>query len=238
MKRVKPFLIRGGVLSLLACALCAAFLCAARAQEGALEPLDIQRILKEAADYRHRAAVLRKLIGVREQKISSMQQQANGLIAQAQNDAASQAQSAAQAQSQAQSDNAAMGAAASFIGNFLPGGNSFAGQVVQGGLNGLGSAAVNQANAQAQNAQAQGSGEVSEAQKDADSLMAQAQTFQGEKKKLAYKAKQYEQLADAKDLLAAAEILRRQAEQQASSSGQADKAAAAQKKFVQDMDIW
>jgi len=189
-----------------------------------MQPLDIKQILGEAADYRHRAAVLRKLIGVREQKISSMQQQANALIAQSQADAQAQAQAAQQAQANAQSDNAFAGAAASFIGNFVPGGNTIAGQMVQGGLTGMGNAEVNQANGQAQ--------------QDADSLTAQAQTFQGEKKKLAYKTKQYEQLADAKDLLAAAEILRLQARKQADSTGAAEQSAAEQKKFVQEMDIW
>ncbi|MDE1976601.1 MAG: hypothetical protein KGI84_05015 [Elusimicrobia bacterium] len=227
-----------GRLALLLGCLALGFCAAAWAQSDSMAPLDVKQILGEAADYRHRAAVLRKLIGVREQKISSMQQQANELIAQAQNAATAQAQAAAQAQSQAQSDNAAFGSAASFISSFIPGGNSFAGQMTQSALTGMGNAEVSNANAQAQQAQAMGGSEESQAQKDADSLMAQAQSFQGEKKKLAYKARQYEQLADAKDLLAAAEILRLQARKQTDSAGQTGQAAAEQKKFVQSMDIW
>ncbi|HVA66958.1 MAG TPA: hypothetical protein VNK24_08535 [Elusimicrobiota bacterium] len=234
-KTIHAFLWGGLLLSTAAVLFCSV---GAFAQPDEMQPLDIKQILSEAADYRHRAAVLRKLIGVREQKITSMQQQANELIAQSQADAQAQAQAAQQAQANAQSDNAGLNVVASLVGNLIPGGNSLAGQAVQGGLTGMGSAEVNQANSQAQNAQAQGTAEVSEAQKDVDSLTAQAQTFQGEKKKLAYKTKQYEQLADAKDLLAAAEILRLQARKQADSAGEADGAAATQKKFVQEMDIW
>ena len=228
---------KGRKVLLLGC-LALGFCAGAWAQSDSMDPLDVKQILSEAADYRHRAAVLRKLIGVREQKISSMQQQANELIAQAQNAAAAQEQAAAQAQSQAQSDNAAFGGAASFIGNFIPGGDSFVGQVTQSALTGMGSAEVSNANAQAQQAQTVGGSEESQAQKDADSLMAQAQNFQGEKKKLAYKARQYEQLADAKDLLAAAEILRLQARKESDTVRQTEQAAAEQKKFVQSMDIW
>ena len=232
---IRAFVWGGLLLSAVAVLFCSV---GAFAQPDVMQPLDIKQILGEAADYRHRAAVLRKLIGVREQKISSMQQQANALIAQSQADAQAQAQAAQQAQANAQSDNAFAGAAASFIGNFVPGGNTIAGQMVQGGLTGMGNAEVNQANGQAQQAQAMGGAEESQAQQDADSLTAQAQTFQGEKKKLAYKTKQYEQLADAKDLLAAAEILRLQAQKQVDSAGAAEQAAAEQKKFVQEMDIW
>ncbi|MHB2026552.1 MAG: hypothetical protein ACYCPQ_07930 [Elusimicrobiota bacterium] len=202
------------------------------------DDLNVQSILALAKDYRHRADVLRRLIGVRERKISFMQEEANGLILQAQNDAQAQAQAAAQAQGQAKSDNAVLGGAASFIGNFIPGGNSFAGQMVQGGLQGLGSAEQSQASAQVQNAQVQGQLENDQAQKNADSLMEQAKNFQGEKKKLAYKAKQYEQLADAEELLAASEILRVQANKEAQSAADMDNKISSQRQFVENLDIW
>ena len=101
-----------------------------------------------------------------------------------------------------------------------------------------GTAVSNAGNAQVADANAQNLAQLGDARGDADTLMSQAATFDAEKKKLAYKARQYEQLADAKDVLAASEILRLDAERQVKAIADSDKAIDAERQFVQGMSLW
>lgn len=216
--------------SLLACAAATSF------AQSAFPDLNLEELKEEAADYRHRAALLRKRVGLRDRDISSAQARANAVLRNAQADAEARAQQAAQAQANAQSAQAMADGMASFMGAF--GGNSFINSAIQGGLRAGGNSAMANANAQAQAAAEEGSAEMQEAAKAAAPLREQAKQLEGEKKRLALKADQYEQLADAKDLLIAAETLRKEAEQSVKSAGEADKVIAASRSLVENMDLW
>ncbi|HXT01001.1 MAG TPA: hypothetical protein VN915_10025 [Elusimicrobiota bacterium] len=195
--------------------------------------LDIQELIAASKDYRHKADVLRKMIGARERKIGAIQQQSNALIAQAQAEAQARA-----AQAQANNgSNQLMGGLLGGLGSMIPGG-SMMNNLTSQTLSAAGTAVSNAGNAQVADANAQNAAQLGDARGDADSLMAQAATFDAEKKKLAYKARQYEQLADAKDLLAASEILRLDAERQEKAMADADKAIEAERAFVRGMSLW
>jgi len=195
--------------------------------------LDIPELLAASKDYRHKADVLRKMIGARERKIGAIQQQSNALVAQAQAEAQARA---AQAQAN-NSSNQLMGGFLGALGGMVPGG-SMMNDLTSKTLSAAGTAVSNAGNAQVADANSQNAAQLSDARGDADGLMAQAATFDAEKKKLAYKARQYEQLADAKDLLAASEILRLDAERQEKAVSDADKAIEAEKQFVRGMSLW
>lgn len=202
--------------------------------EGDYSEIDIAELQAQAKEYRHRSDVLRKMIGLRERKIGAVQQQADALMRQAQADAAARQAAAAQAQSDAAGNAQVIG----FLGSFIPGGNSLGGDMLKSGLNGMAQGAVNQANANARLAGAQGAAMVGGAKSDADSLMSQAEQFQGEKKKLVYKARQYEQLADSKDLLAAGEVLRLRAQESVKTVDGVDREIESARAFVQGVSVW
>jgi hypothetical protein len=203
------------------------------AAESNFTDLDIPELLASSKEYRHRADVLRKMIGVRERKIGAIQQQSNLLIQQAQ----AEAQARQQAAAAANSNNQLMGSLLGGLGGMIPGGNMMNNMTAQA-LTTAGTAVSNAGNQQVADAAAQGAQQVGDAHGDADGLMAQAATFDAEKKKLAYKARQYEELADAKDLLAAGEILRLESERQARASAEADKSIDAERQFVKSMTLW
>src|SRR6185312_9809009 len=173
------------------------------------------------------------MIGARERKIGAIQQQSNALVAQAQAEAQARA---AQAQAN-NSSNQLMGGFLGALGGMVPGG-SMMNDLTSKTLSAAGTAVSNAGNAQVADANSQNSAQLGDARGDADSLMAQAATFDAEKKKLAYKARQYEQLADAKDLLAASEILRLDAERQQKAIADDDRAIEAEKQFVRGMSLW
>jgi hypothetical protein len=195
--------------------------------------LDIPSLLAASKDYRHKSDVLRKMIGARDRKIGAIQQQSNALIAQAQAEAQARA---AQAQAN-NSSNQLAGSLFGALGGMIPGG-SMMNDLTSKGLAAAGTAMQNAGNAQVADAANQNAAQLGDARGDADSLMAQAATFDAEKKKLAYKARQYEQLADAKDLLAAGEILRLEAERQVKAIADSDKAIETEREFVRGMTLW
>ena len=198
--------------------------------------LNVDELREAAKDYRHRAALLRKNVGLRQAGISEAQSRADAAIQAAQADAQARAQQAAQAQAQAAS--AQSGAdAASAIWGMLPGGG-FAKNIGRSALSSYGAAGVANANAAAQAAASQGDEEISQANKTAAPLREQANKLEGEKKRLALKADQYEQLADSKDFLITAETLRKQAEEAVKTAGDADKTIAATRSLIQNMDLW
>jgi len=203
------------------------------AAESDFPSLDIQELLSASKDYRHKSDILRKMIGARERKIGAIQQQSNALIAQAQAEARARA-AAAQANNDS---NQMMGGLLGALGGMVPGGGMM-NDLTAKTLSAAGTAVSNAGNAQVADANAQNAAQLGDARGDADSLMAQAATFDAEKKKLAYKARQYEQLADAKDLLAASEILRLDAERQEKAIADADKTIEAEKQFVRGMSLW
>lgn len=204
----------------------------ASADEGG--SVDIAKLQAKAKEYRHKADLLRRMVGAREAKIGQAQAQADAIMRQAQADAAARQAQAAAAQQSAQSSAQVLG----LFTSMMPGGNSLAGDMFKSGVNAMGQGMVNAANAQAQQAGAEGAGMVAGAHSDSDTLMAQAQQLQGEKKKLAYKARQYEQLADSMDMHAAGEILRRRAAEQGNVLSEIDKQIESDKAFVQGMSIW
>ncbi len=196
--------------------------------------LDLVKLQAKAKDYRHRAELLRRMVGAREAKIGEAQSQADALIQQARAQAQARAAAAAAAQSSAQQT-------AQFAGiftQFLPGGDSMGAQILKSGVKGVAQGAVSAADAQAQQAGAEGAQIVAGAQSDSDTLMAQAATLQGEKKKLAYKARQYEQLADSLDMLAAGEVLRRRAQEQTQTLQDIDKQIESDRAFVKGLTVW
>jgi hypothetical protein len=195
--------------------------------------LDIPQLLAASKEYRHRSDVLRKMIGARDRKIGAIQQQSNALIQQAQAEAQARA---AQAQANNNS-NQLMGSLLGGLGGMIPGG-SMMNDLASKSLSAAGSAMSNAGNAQVGDAANQNAAQLGDARGDSDSLMAQAASFDAEKKKLAYKARQYEQLADAKDLLAAGEILRLDAERQVKAIADSDKAIDAERQFVRGMSLW
>ena len=204
--------------------------------QGSFPELDLDELRQSAADYRHRAALLRRSVGIRDRKISEAEARAGQIVGNAQAQADAQRQQALAAQRQAQANQQAANIGAGFLQAF--GGNSWINQAVQSGMRSGASAGVANANANAANAMAAGDEEVSQARKAAAPLRDQARLLEGDKKKLALKADQYEQLADAKDLLIASETLRKQAEDAVKSSGEADKVISSSRSFVEGMDIW
>lgn len=226
--------MRAGLAVLLAAALLSGG-AAVRPVSADDEPaVDIAKLQAQAKDYRHRAELLRRMVGAREAKIGEAQAQADALVQQAR--AAAQAQAAAAAANQASAQNTA--AVLATFTQFMPMGNSLGATMIKSGMNAAGQGMVNAAGAQAQQANAQGVEMVTGAQSDADTLMAQAAQLQGEKKKLAYKARQYEQLADALDMHVAGEILRRRAIDQQRILGGIDKQLESDKAFVQGVTVW
>lgn len=199
-----------------------------------LPEVDVSQLQAQASEYRHRADVLRRMIGARERQIGQTQQQADALVRQAQADAQARQAQAAEAAGNAQNTATAL----NLFSSFIPGGDSLAGSMMKSAYTGVANGMVNQAGAQVQQANAEGAAMVGGAHSDADTLMAQAEQLQGEKKKLAYKAKQYEQLADSKDLEAAGEVLRRRADNAVHNSSEIDKEIAAERAFVQGLTPW
>jgi hypothetical protein len=218
---------------------CAVLLLAGAARgvaESSFPDLNIDELKEQAGDYRHRAELLRKKVGLRNRDISAAESRANAAIQSAQADAEARAQQAAAAQASAQSAAAVAGGVADLLGAF--GGNSYLNTAVRAGLHSGGNAAVAGADAAAQAAAEQGSAEIMAANKAAAPLREQAKLLEGEKKRLALKADQYEELADSKDLLIAAETLRKEAEENVRSAAEADKAIAAARSLIENMDVW
>lgn len=201
--------------------------------ESDFSELDIQQLLAASKEYRHRSDVLRKMIGARERKIGAIQQQANALVLQAQQEAQARI---AQANA-ANSSNQLAGSLLGGLSGLIPGGGMM-NDLTRTTLSSAGKAVAAQGNQMVADASAQGSAQLGDARGDADSLMSQIGTFDAEKKKLAYKARQYEQLADAKDLLAAGEILRLESEKQSRAVSEADKSIEAERQFVRGMSLW
>jgi len=211
-----------------------AFLCGAPLlAQDAYAPLDLDELHRQSADYRHRAALLRRSVGLREQSISAAQEQAEQIVREAQADAVAKQQQALLGQAEAQNNQDALNLAASF----LPGGDSALKSAVKTGLRGAGRVGVAAADANAQGAVLEGADAITQAQRDAAPLREQAKILEGDKKKFALKADQYEKLADAKDLLIAAETLRLQAERGAQSSDDEEKEIAAARRFVVNQDF-
>ncbi len=230
--------MRASLRRLAAAGLLLAALSPARAQVQAaasFKPLDVDKLLAQAKDYRRRAALLRQMIGVRESRISAIERQANAVVAQAQSDAQARKATADQAASSAQGAQAA----ASIFGAILnaAGVNNNLADVANGVAQGAARSAANNAAAMANGAAGQNSAEMSEAQKEAASLSAQAKSFEGEKKKMAFTALRYEQLADSKELLAAAEILRLKAEGLGDFDKQLARAVSADGEFVKSLTL-
>jgi hypothetical protein len=210
---------------------------AARLRAQAVFPeLDLNRMQETIADYRHRASLLRRSVGIRERGMSDAQSRAAQIVQSAEAEAEQKRQAALAAQQQAAANQANAQAGAAIFGALF--GNSLISNVVQSGLKGAGAAGVAGAEAGIGTAAQESAEEVARAQRDAAPLREQAKAFEGEKKKLALKADQYEQLADAKDLLIAAETLRRQAEDAVKSAADADQTIASGKSFVARMDLW
>ena len=209
-------------------------LCAGVARSEALAPLDLEELHGQAADYRRRAALLRKSAGLRGQSISDAQRRADQIIQGAQADALLKQQQALQGQAQAQSNNEILGLAA----GLLPGGNSMLKSAVKTGLLGAGQVGMIAAEMNAQGASLEGSTSVSQAHQAAAPLREQAKALEGDRKKLALKADQYEKLADAKDLLIAAETLRLRAESAPASAAESDKELSDSRRFLESMDLW
>lgn len=206
----------------------------AAAAPAAFAPLDLDELASQAADYRHRAALLRKSAGLRERSISEAQQRADQILQSAQADALRKQQLALQGQADAQTNQDAFGLAASF----LPGGDSLFKSAVKGGLRVAGNAGVTSAAAGVKGAALEGSDAVTQAHQAAAPLREQAKALEGDKKRLALKADQYEKLADAKELLIAAETLRLRAESAPKSADETDKEVAEARRFVQNQDLW
>ncbi len=204
-------------------------------------PLDVAGLLSRAKEYRHRASLLRKMIGARESSINSYQQQADAAMRQARQDAAARATAAAQAQAQAQSTDTGANLLLGVLGN-MPGGglfkNQIANQVVQGVVSGAQSSVDVQAAAAARAAQAQNAAEDSQADAQASSLEVRAKALEGEKKKLAYTAMRYEQLADADELLAAVETLRLQAKRLGTVGASFVDVLSRDRRFLARMSLW
>jgi hypothetical protein len=214
-----------------ACAL--VLLAASCAAQDAFPPLDLEELHAQAADYRHRAALLRRSVGLRDQKISEAQARADEIVSGAQADALAKQQAALQGQAQAQTNQDAL----NFAAAFLPGGDSMLKSAVKTGLRGAGNAGVAMADANAAGASLEADDAVTQAQRDAAPLREQAKALEGDKKKFALKADQYEKLADSKDLLIAAETIRLEAEKAGSAGPDAEKALAAARRWLLNLDL-
>jgi hypothetical protein len=211
------------------------------AARSGLVALDLDALREAAADYRQRAALLRRSVGIRQRSISDAESRAAQIVAAAQADAARQQQEAVEAQQKAQSNQQTAQIFGTLLGAFGGSLGSNLGKAIQAGSRIASQAAQNQAagaNAGMGAAGAAGSQEVYQAQRDAAPLRDQANKLEGDKKRLALKADQYERLADAKDLLIAAETLRLQSEDEAVAAESADKTIASAKSLVEHMDIW
>lgn len=207
---------------------------AAASAAEAFAPLDLDELAQQAADYRHRAALLRKSAGLRERSISEAQERADQIVQSAQADALQKQQQALQNQAKARNDQETLSLAASF----LPGGDSLFKSAVKSGLRAAGNAAVVTAGAGVEGAALEGADAVTQAHQAAAPLREQAKALEGDKKRLALKADQYEKLADAKELLIAAETLRLRAEAAPKTTDETDKEIAAARRFVQNQDLW
>src|SRR3569832_2804601 len=86
--------MRSRVLMSFAAAAVLAGVAADLAAESDFPALDIPELLAASKDYRHKADVLRRMIGARERKIGAIQQQSNALLAQAQAEAQARAAAA------------------------------------------------------------------------------------------------------------------------------------------------
>ena len=200
------------------------------------QELNLDALKEQAASYRHKAALLRQRIGIRERDISKAESLAGEIVNNAQAQAQNRAQLAIDAQNRAANANAGLGIFAAALGSV--GGGGWVKDAIANGAKTAGTNAVNAAAANAQAADAANADELQQANAAAAPLREQAKNLEGEKKKLALKADQYEELADAKDLLIAAETLRGQAEDNAKNSAEAEKATASLKNTIYSMDIW
>jgi hypothetical protein len=204
--------------------------------EAPLQDLDIEDLRAQAADYRHKAALLRQRIGLRERDISKAQSLADQIVGNAQAQAQAREQAAIDEQNRAANASATMGGLASALGAI--GGGGWVKDAVASGMRNAGANAVNSAAADAQAAQNANAAELQQADAAAAPLREQAKNLEGEKKKLALKADQYESLADAKDMLIAAETLRLQAADNIKNADKVSGAITALQNTVQNMDIW
>jgi hypothetical protein len=197
--------------------------------------LDLDQLREAISDYRHRAALLRRSVGIRDRGISEAESRAGQIVAAAEADAQRRQQEALEAQQRAQSNQqtaqllggllgALGGSVGGNLGKAMSMGSKIANQVGKANVVGGGAAGDDQ--------------EVYQAQRQAAPLREQAKNLEGDKKKLALKADQYEQLADAKDLLIAAETLRLQSEEAIKAADSADKTISSAKALVEHMDIW
>lgn len=198
--------------------------------------LDLEQLREAISDYRHRAALLRRSVGIRDRGISEAESRAGQIVAAAEADAQRRQQEALEAQQRAQSNQQT----AQLLGGLMGAlGGSLGGNL--GKAMSMGSKIANQVGKANVGGGGGGVGddqEVYQAQRQAAPLREQAKNLEGDKKKLALKADQYEQLADAKDLLIAAETLRLQSEEAIKAADSADKTISSAKALVEHMDVW
>jgi|GEM_PF-6864776 len=205
---------------------------ASAAAVGSFAALDLNILRRQVVDYRRKANLLRARVGVRQRDVN----QAEGLANQVMRNAQAQA-AAAQAQAQAAQNTASTASNIANIASMFPGGGNW-GKIARMGAN-IGASAA-QANADAATAQAnaQAQAAINNAQGQASTLEQRAKELEGEQKRLAMKARQYEYLADAKDLLLAAETLRLQSVATSKDMGRADQSISSANKLVDEMDLW
>ncbi|MDD5657188.1 MAG: hypothetical protein PHF00_08030 [Elusimicrobia bacterium] len=204
--------------------------------EDDFQALDMAELRQAVAEYRHKAALLRKSVGLRDQRISDAQSRASAIVEEAEAEAARRQQQAVAAQQQAEGGKAGLDFAASLLGQF--GGNSFLNSALQSGIRSAGRAQVAAAAAGSQAAFVEGTEDVKQARAYAVPLEQEAKSLEGDKKKLALKAEQYERLADAKDLLIAAETLRHRAQELAGAPAETEKTPEYYRSIVERMDVW
>lgn len=172
------------------------------------KPLNIAHLRANAKKFHRMARNLRARFKLRSQKVSALDQQVQQVIAQQKNIAMQQQAQAQQQQAQAQSNAAVLNGAASFLGGFVPGGNSFMGKAVQGGLSAAGQSQVKAAQQNAVNGGIQVSADQEQSQAQANALTAEEQRQKDKLARLTRRADQFDRMADAEDLLADSEELR------------------------------
>ncbi len=183
--------------------------------DGGFKPVNVAKLKARAKKFRRMARNLRARFNLRAQKLSSLDQQVQQVIAQQKNIAIQQAAQAQEQQAQAQSNAEVLNGAASFLGQFVPGGNSFVGKAVQGGLNAAGQAQVAAAKQNAVNGSIQVSADQEQSQAQATALTVEEEHEKEKLARLSRRADQFDRMADAEDLLANAEELRLSAEKAA-----------------------
>ncbi len=207
------------------------------AAQDQFKPLNVAELRAGAKKFHRMARNLRARFNLRSQKVSALDQQVQQVIANQKNLEMQRIAQAQQQQAQAQSNAATLNAGASFLGQFVPGGNSLFGKAIQGGMNAAGQAQVNAAKQNAINGAIQTSGDQEQSQIQATTLSVEAEHEKQKLEKLARRADQFDRLADAEDLLADAEELRVKTDKAANNA----KVTLELKKYsgvLESMDVW